>query len=66
MLLVSFRPDSFIAQKFLDLGKQVILLIIVMRLDKLEPSLTIPNEIGLVDILNVGRLEVNGVVAAND
>lgn len=66
MLLVSFRPDRLIAQQVLDLGEQIVLLIVVMRLDETEPCLRIPNESGLVLSFNIRCLEVDAVVAAND
>lgn len=66
MLLVSCGPDRIITQQVLDLGEQIILLIVVVRLDEAEPCLRVSNEGGLVGVLNVRGLEVDGVEATDD
>jgi hypothetical protein len=59
MLMVRLLPDRFFAKQLLDLREEIVLLIVVMRLDKLKPGLGIANEVSLVNILNVGSLKVN-------
>jgi hypothetical protein len=66
MLMVCFLPDRVFTQKLLDLGEEIVLLIIMMRLDKLKPGLRIANKISLVGIFDVGSLEVDGVKASNN
>lgn len=66
MLMVCFLPDRVFAKQLLDLGEEVVLLIVVMRFHKLEPGLGITNKVSLVGILDVGSLEVDGVEAPND
>lgn len=64
MLLVRLGPDGLVIQHPLDLGEQRRLLVIVVRLHKLVPRQRVADEIGLIDIFDVGRLLVDGVVAA--
>jgi hypothetical protein len=59
MLMVRLLPDRFFAKQLLDLREEIVLFIVVMRLDKLKPGLGIANEVSLVNILNVGSLKVN-------
>jgi hypothetical protein len=66
MLMMGLVPNWLVAEKLLDLGEEVVLLIIVVRFDKLEPSLRISNEVSLVGILHMRSLEVDGIEATND
>lgn len=66
MLLVCLVKYGLVIQQLLDLGEQRLLLIVMVRLDELEPGQGVTDEVGLIGILNVGRLEVDGVVATED
>lgn len=66
MLFVGLLEDGLIIQQVLDLGKQVELLIIVVGLDKFEPSQGIAHKIGLVGIAYMRSLQIYAVVAAKD
>lgn len=66
MLMMGLVPNWLVTEKLLDLGEEVVLLIIMVRLDELEPSLRISNEVGLVGILYVRSLEVDGIEATNN
>lgn len=50
----------------LHLGEKVRLLVVVMRLDELVPSEGVADKVRLVLLLDVGRLEPDGVEAADD
>jgi hypothetical protein len=64
--MMGLVPNWLVTEKFLNLGEEVVLLIIVVRLDKFEPSLRITNEVGFVGVLYMRSLEVDGIEATND
>lgn len=66
MLLVRLSPHSFIPKQVLHLGEQILLLIVMMGLDKTEPGLRVSDKVGLVGILDMRGLEVDGVEATDD
>ena len=66
MFMMRLLPDRFFAEQFLDLGEEVVLLIVVVRLHKLEPGLGITDEISLVGVLNMRSLKVDGIESSND
>ena len=48
MLLMRFPKYRFVPQQLLDLGEERGLLVVMVRLDKLEPGEAVPNKVGLV------------------
>ena len=48
MLLMCFPKNRLVPQQLLDLGEERGFLVVMVRLDKLEPGEAIPNKIGLV------------------
>ena len=66
MLLVSLRPNILITKKIDDLGEECIFFVVVMGLDKLEPSQRVCDEISLVCVGDVRRLEPDGIESTND
>ena len=57
VLLVRLLEDSLVLEKFLDLGEQGLLLVIVVRLDEFEPCQAIAYEVRLFRLGNVRGLE---------
>jgi len=66
VLLVRVCEDGLVVQQLLDLGEERFLLVIVVRLDKLVPCEGVPHEVGLVVVLHVRCLVVDGVVPSED
>ena len=66
MLLMSFPKYRFVPQQLLDLGEERGLLVVMVRLDKLEPGEAVPNKVGLVLVENERGLVVDGIVATED
>ena len=66
MFLVCLLKHRLVLQQLLNLCKQRLFLIVVMRLDKLVPDQRISDEVGLVVVEKVGGLLIDGVVAAED
>lgn len=66
MLLVCFCKNGLVLQQFLDLGEERGLLIIVVRLDKLDPGKAVTGKVGPVSFGHDPSLVVDGVVAAED
>jgi len=66
MLVVRLLKNGLIVQHLLHFGKQILLLVVVVRLDKLVPREAVPDERCLVFVEDVGRLLVDRVVAAED
>lgn len=66
MLFVGLFKDSFVIQEILNLGEQVQLLVIVVRLDEFEPRQGIAHKIGLVGVAYVRRLQINAIEATKD
>lgn len=66
MLMMGLVPYWLVTEKLLNLGEEVVLFVIVVRFDELEPSLRISNEIGLVGLLHMRSLEVDGIEATNN
>lgn len=48
MLLVRLLEDGLVLKHLLDLGEEVGLLVVVVRLDKLEPCKAVADKVGLV------------------
>ena len=66
MLLMRFPKYRFVPQQVLDLGEERGLLVVMVRLDKLEPGEAVPNKVGLVLVENERGLVVDGIVATED
>lgn len=66
MLVVRLLPDRVFAEKLLDLGEKIVLLIIMVRFDKLEPGLGITDKVSLVCISYMRSLEIDGVEATDN
>lgn len=66
MLLMRLSPHLLVGELLRHLGKQVLLLVVVVRLDELVPRERVPDKVGLVGLLDVRRLVPDGVVAADD
>lgn len=64
MFLVCLVEDGLVAQKFLDLGKEHLLLVVVVRLDELVPRQSIADKVLLVVFLHMWCLMINGIVAS--
>jgi hypothetical protein len=66
MLLAGFFKYRFVLQQLLDLGEQGSLLVVMVRLNELEPGEAVADEVSLVLIENNRRLVVNGVVTTEN
>jgi hypothetical protein len=66
MLLVGLLEYRLVVQQLLDLGEQCSLLVVMVRLDELEPGEAVPDEVGLVLVENNRRLAVDGVVTTEN
>jgi hypothetical protein len=66
VLLVCFLKYRLVFQQLLNLGEQYIFLVVMVRLDKLEPGEAVANKIGLVLVGYERRLVVDRIVAAKD
>lgn len=66
MLLVRLGPDRLVVEQLLDLLEEHLLLVVVVRDDKLVPGQAVADEVGLVGVRDVRGLEVDAVVAAQD
>jgi hypothetical protein len=66
MFMMRLLPDRLFPKQFLDLGEEVVLLIVMVRLHKLEPGLGIADKVSLVRVFNMRSLEVNGIKSSND
>ena len=66
MLLVCFLEYRLVFQQLLNLGEQYIFLVVMVRLDKLEPGEAVANKIGLVLVGNERGLVVDRIVTAED
>ena len=66
MFMMGLLPNRLFAKQLLDLWEEVVLLIVMVRLHKLEPGLRITDKVSLVGVLNMRSLEINGVEASND
>ena len=66
MLLVRLLEHRLVIEKFLDLGKQRRLLVVMMGFDELEPGETVADEVGLIPVGNKRSLVVDGIVPAKN
>ena len=66
MLMVRLGPHVLVVQKLLHLYKQHVLLVVVMRLDKLVPRQTVSHKVPHFRVLDVLGLVEDGVVPADD
>lgn len=66
MLLMCVLKDGLVVQKLFDLGEQRRLLVVMVRLDELEPGKAVANKVGLVLFGDERGLVIDGVVAAED
>lgn len=66
MLRVSLLKDFVILQEFTDLGEEVILLVVVVRLDKFVPGERVSDEICLVLLTKAYSLMPDRVVATDN
>lgn len=66
MLLMRFPKYRFVPQQLLDLGEERSLLVVMVRLDKLEPGEAVPNKVGFVLVEDERGLVVDGIVATED
>ena len=58
--------DGLVPEQLLNLGEERGFLVVMVRLDKLEPGETVANKVGLVLVQDERGLVVNGIVAAED
>lgn len=63
---LSLCKNRLVLQEFFNLGEEVCFLIVVVRLDKLEPGQTVSDEISPICFLDMGNLVVDRVVPSND
>lgn len=66
MLLVRLLEYRLVVEKFLDIGKQCRLLVVMMGFDELEPGQTVADEVGLIPVSNKRSLVVDGIVTAKN
>jgi hypothetical protein len=66
MLLVGFLEYRLVLQQILDFGEQSSLLVVMVRLDELEPGEAVADKVGLVLIKNNRRLAVDGVITTEN
>jgi hypothetical protein len=66
MLFVCLLEYRLVIEKFLDLGEQRRLLVVVMGFDELEPGETVADEVGFIPVGNKGSLVVDRIVTAKN
>ena len=66
VLLMCLPQDGLVPEQLLNLGEERGFLVVMVRLDKLEPGETVANKVGLVLVQDERGLVVNGIVAAED
>ncbi len=66
VLLMCLPQDGLVPEQLLNLGEERGFLVVMVRLDKLEPGETVTNKVGLVLVQDERGLVVNGIVAAED
>ena len=66
VFLVCFLEYRLVFQQLLNLDEQYIFLVVMVRLDKLEPGEAVANKISLVLVGNERGLVVDRIVAAKD
>ena len=66
MLLVRLGKDVLVLEQLLNLSKQRLFFVVMVRLDESIPGETVANKVGLVLVEDNGRLMEDGVVASED
>jgi hypothetical protein len=66
MFLLCFLEYRLVIQEVLDLGEQAEFLVVMVRLDELEPGKAVANKVCLVSVGNERSLAVDRVEAAEN